>query len=314
MDGYEHDPVWVEAQSFLPEGNRLTASTMPDEYVLTLPGADVHIDHYRPASPRARIVLFHGVGGNGRLLSFVAVPLMRHGFEVVCPDLPLYGHTRCEGVVTYDTWVTCGTRIVEHFQGVRGTGEGSPPLFLFGLSAGGMLAYQVACACDGVAGLIVTCLLDQRDRVVAARTASRPLLGAVARPLVSLLNTCAGRTELPMKLVSNMKAIANDEALVDLLMRDETSSGARVPIAFPHAMLNPKIEVEPERFRACPVLLVHPGDDHWTDVELSNRFYNRLACEKETVVLDGAGHFPIEEPGLRRMEAACVAFIECQLP
>lgn len=137
--------------------------------------------------------------------------------------------------MTYDTWVTCGTEIVKYYQGREDT-----PTFLAGLSAGGMLAYQVACE-------------------------SR-----------------------------NMKAIANHKELVEILIKDEKSSGVRVPVNFIYTMLNPQIKTEPEQFTQCPVLLAHPGDDRWTGIELSNLFYNRLACEKRTVILEGAGHSPID--------------------
>ena len=74
-------------------------------------------------------------------------------------------------------------------------------------------------------------------------------------------------------------------------------------------MLNPIIKIEPENFKCCPVLLVHPEADNWTDIKLSNLFYNRLACEKQTVILKGAGHFPIEDLGLSQMEQACINFL-----
>ncbi|MBO5620452.1 MAG: hypothetical protein J5959_02340 [Butyrivibrio sp.] len=51
------------------------------------------------------MVLFHGVGGNGRLLEFIALPLWRSGYEVICPDLPLYGLTAYKGKVSYPDWI-----------------------------------------------------------------------------------------------------------------------------------------------------------------------------------------------------------------
>lgn len=91
------------------------------------------------------------------------------------------------------------------------------------------------------------------------------------------------------------------------------SSGARVSLAFIHTMLNPVLKTEPEDFKSCPFLLVHPAEDHWTDLKYSLLFYQRLACEKHTIILEGAGHFPIEEPGLMQLEQACVAFLESHL-
>lgn len=289
---------------FVPEENRLTEATLPNEYYLPVSDFQIHIDHYKPASPRGRVVLFHGVGGNGRLLSFIALPLMKNGLEVICPDMPLYGHTRYFKPVTYASWVSCGSKIVQHYQS-----DNSLPTFLFGLSAGGMLAYQIACECNHIEGLIVTCILDQRNNLVIKSTASNLLFGILAKPLLSAARIFAGNVNIPMKWVVNMKAIANNRKLAALLMRDKKSSGVMVPLSFLYSLLNPIIKVEPENFKDCPVLLVHPGDDHWTDIKLSNLFFERLACNKMTVILDGAGHFPIEGLGLRKMEIACVEFI-----
>lgn len=68
-----------------------------------------------------------------------------------------------------------------------------------------------------------------------------------------------------------MKAIANHKELVELLMKDAKSAGVRILINFIYSMLNPEIK---------------------------------------TVILEGAGHFPIEEPGLKQMEKVCVRFLE----
>lgn len=44
-----------------------------------------------------------------------------------------------------------------------------------------------------------------------------------------------------------------------------------------------------------------------------NLFYNRLGCKKQTVILDRAGHFPIEELGLKQMERSCIDFLKQHL-
>ncbi|MHB8063695.1 MAG: hypothetical protein ACYDG2_13860, partial [Ruminiclostridium sp.] len=104
--------------------------------------------------------------------------------------------------------------------------------------------------------------------------------------------------------------IANNENLAELLMKDQRSSGTSVPLAFIHSMLHPVIEIEPENFTHPPFLLVHPQSDHWTDITLSRLFYDRLACDKELHILEGAGHFPVEEKGLKQLEEYCVHFLE----
>ena len=291
-------------QLFLPKKNRLSKDTLPEEYYLPLNDMHIHIDHYKISGPKASIILFHGVGGNGRLLSFIAVRLMKHGYEVICPDLPLYGYTEFSGKITYDTWVDCGREIVEHYQK-----QSENNIFLFGLSAGGMLAYQVAGECNNIKGIIATCILDQRDSKVIKATAANPFVGALSKPILRVAHKIMGNATVPMKAIANMKTIANNSALAKFLMRDKKSSGVSVPLSFIHSLINPVIKVEPEFFNSCPFLLVHPSNDRWTDISLSRIFYDRLGCDKELRMLEGGGHFPIEEKALAQLEEYCVNFL-----
>ncbi len=79
---------------------------------------------------------------------------------------------------------------------------------------------------------------------------------------------------------SSADSIANNEELVSFLMKDKKSSGVMVPLIFLHSMINLIIKIEPENFRDIPVLLLHPGEDHWTNIKLSSLFYDRLATKK----------------------------------
>lgn len=292
-------------QRFLPKHNQLTDNSVPQENFIKIHSMNIHIDHYRHEAPEARVILFHGVGGNGRLLSFIALPLQRNGFEVICPDLPLYGYTEYSDQITYTTWVDCGIEIVQSQDSLK--------TFLFGLSAGGMLAYQVACEIGEVKGMLATCILDQREPLVTRKTASNLIVGTFGKKFMRPLQYCLPNLRLPMKMVSNMKRIVNNKALAKILMSDVHSAGAQVPIRFLHTMLFPQIKIEPDHFDRCPFLLVHPEKDMWTDISLSRLFYDRLSCEKEFKIVNGAGHFPIEPAGLKELETYCLAFLEKNL-
>jgi alpha-beta hydrolase superfamily lysophospholipase len=300
---YSNDKAWRKVQAFLPYENRLLSENLPDEVFLQAGNAKIHIDHYPTESPKATIILFHGVGGNGRLLSFIAVPLNRQGYEIICPDLPLYGYTDYTGTISYHHWVDYGVEIAKQFQ------RPDVPIFLFGLSAGGMLAYQVSYEMESINGVMATCLLDQRNSTVTKKTASNPLVAMAGKPLLKLLHRPLGAMKLPMKAVCNMRAIVNNQELAELLMSDKRSSGANVSIEFLYSMLNPLIKIEACKFDKCPVLLVHPQRDNWTDLSLSQLFFNELRCEKVLKMLDGAGHFPIEPEGLKQLECYCVDFM-----
>ena len=64
---YKEEKAWKEIQSYLPEENRLNDDTLPEEMYMKIEEYDVHIDRYVHENPKGIVVLFHGVGGNGRL-------------------------------------------------------------------------------------------------------------------------------------------------------------------------------------------------------------------------------------------------------
>ena len=300
---YKEDTIWPQCQQFLPQQNRLTEDILPSEYYINIDNANIHIDHYEVAKPKGRVVLFHGVGGNGRLLSFIAIPLWKAGFEIICPDMPLYGYTTYSNPIYYSTWINYGKKIVKHFQ------QDTTPLFLFGLSAGGMLAYQIACESIDIKGIMVTCILDQRELEINKKTSRTPIVATIGKPLMAATHKFFGKIKIPMRFIANMNAIANNQKLVKILTKDLKSSGVSVPLSFVYTLMTPHILIEPENFKNCPFLLVHPEYDHWTDVSLSKFFYDRLACPKVFTLLKEAGHFPIEPKGLGQMEKACLDFL-----
>ena len=302
--GYENDTIWRQIQEYLPKENQLNDNNMPNEEWLHIGENLIHIDHYFEGNEKGVVVIYHGVGGNGRLLSFIAAPLHKAGYEVICPDLPLYGHTVCRKKITYSDWVDCGVSIAEKYR------KGNKPLYLFGLSAGGMLAYQISCRLENVSGLLITCLLDQRISQVTKATASSSLMVTLGKPLLKITHKLLGGIKIPMKMVCNMKAIVNNEALAELLISDPISSGTKVTLDFLYGMLNPDIEIEAKDYHKCPVLLVHPEKDYWTDISLSRLFFDEIQAPKKLKILQDAGHFPIEEIGLKQLETYCTTFMD----
>lgn len=291
----------------LPERNRIAADACPVEEWWEWDGHRIHIDRYANPNAQAKVILLHGVGGNGRVLSFVGAPLRRRGFAVVAPDLPPYGLSalRRGHRLAYGDWV----RLVDDLIKAEQVRE-PLPVFLFGLSAGGMLAYQAACLNPDVAGVMATCLLDQRLQAVRDGSAANRLISRAGPLLLRLLGRLHGGIRLPMKAVANMRALINDPRLLTTLMRDKRSAGASVPIRFLTTMIEAQPGLEPEEFGRCPVLLIHPAEDRWVSVDLSRLFFDRLACPKRLVLLERCGHFPLESPGYEQMEAAVVTFME----
>ena len=56
-------------------------------------------------------------------------------------------------------------------------------------------------------------------------------------------------------------------------------------------------------FDVCPVVLAHPADDRWTSPELSEPFLTSMEkVPTRLVLLERAGHFPVEEPGREQLD------------
>ncbi|KML63757.1 hypothetical protein VL15_00365 [Burkholderia cepacia] len=67
--------------------------------------------------------------------------------------------------------------------------------------------------------------------------------------------------------------------------------------------------VEPEDFTACPILRTQPAADRWTPRHLSEPFLARIRpVPVKVAMLENAGHYPLEQPGLSQMVDAIDAF------
>ncbi|KAB3537293.1 alpha/beta hydrolase [Alkaliphilus pronyensis] len=299
---YSNNNLWKELQCLLPEKNRISEAIKPKERYIEAEGIEIHIDEY-DSNSQTTIVVFHGVGGNGRLMSFCAVPLVEAGYNVICPDLPGYGFTKYRRGITYDDWIKVGNKIVEN-QLSKGKN-----VFIFGLSAGGMLAYNVACNHDSLKGLIFTNVLDNREEEVRLYSAKNKFQAAHGLRLLSMLPQFMRTIKVPIKMVTNMEAIVNNNEMLELLLKDKHGAGSSVSLNFLLSMMNSTPIVEPEDFNKVPVLMVHPGNDLWTPIRISELFFDKIAAPKSKVILENAGHFPIEEPGLTQMENAIKDFL-----
>jgi alpha-beta hydrolase superfamily lysophospholipase len=186
------------------------------------------------------------------------------------------------------------------------------PIFIFGLSAGGMLAYHAAAISQSVKGVIATNLLDQRNQKVRDYSSGNMVLSRVGIPILKIISRLNGSFMLPMKAVANMKAIVNNIKMLRILLHDKTASGTKVPVRFITSLIEAKPAIEPEMFD-LPLLLVHPEVDEWTPVFISEIFFSRIKGKKELKILNNAGHFPIEKPGIDQLPKYVQDFINQNL-
>ncbi|MDF0528660.1 alpha/beta fold hydrolase [Tsukamurella sp. 8F] len=305
---YAAQPEWRTIQTYLPEAFRMTDETAPTEEWWDHRGHRIHLDTYRNPQAPVKVILFHGVGTNGRQMSTIlGRPLATRGYETIAIDMPTYGVTETapDALVTYDDWVAIGSDLIDAERA-----EDDRPIVLYGLSAGGMETYHVAALNRHVAGIVGMTFLDQRDRRVRVETAFDPVSGLLgAGVMATLARTPLRGMRLPMRLVSKMRTLVNDRAAKRACYADKTSAGNSATVAFLHSYMAYQPAIEPEDFDICPVLLTQPAADRWTPLHLAEPFLSRIRrVPVTTVMLDNAGHYPLEQPGLDQMVAAVTEF------
>lgn len=302
---YEHDvDDWRRTLARYPPELRDPGPVVEERRRLR--GVDVHVDRLPAPDAPLTIVVAHGGGGYGRLFTPFARLLAAGRAEVVAPDLPGYGLTRPDGPVDYADWAACVRDLAREERARTGR-----PVVLVGASMGGLVAYDAAAQLgDDVAGLVVTCLLDPGDRAARRVLTRVPWWGEHAPTLLRAVPAAADRLRVPLGRIAPVHAIANDPALAAAVAADPAGGANRVSVRFLRTFLGSRPVVPPEEFTACPVLLAHPGADAWTPPEVSVRFAERIAAPTEIVLLDGAGHIPVEQPGLSQLAGAATRFLD----
>lgn len=144
--------------------------------------------------------------------------------------------------------------------------------------------------------VVATCLLDPRDPVARRHISHFPWMGALAGPVTRAVSGPLAGVSVPMAWLTNMRAISNAPELVALVPRDRRGGGTRMPLGFLRSFLESAPAVEPDQARGPEIVLAHPAEDRWTPLEVSTRFFDRIAAPKKMVVLENAGHYPVETP------------------
>lgn len=304
-DSYLQTKHWHYYQRFLPDSMRFTADNLPKEEYWNWKGHRIHIDRYGNDASSCKVLLLHGGGGNGRVLGPIAVLVFDMGCTVVAPDMPGYGLSvpDPESSVEYSVWVNLVSDLMDR---ERRDGQ---KLYVFGLSIGGMLAYQSVARNGQADGLIVTTLADVRSQEARDAVSANLFLARTGVPLAWFFQWFIDGLHLPIASLSKMHLITNDPDFSEIFATDPHAGGGNVSMKFLRTFMTYNPALEPEDFTICPVLMIHPGLDPWTPLELSKDFFDRIAAKKELVILEGAGHLPYEEPGRTQMVRALRSFL-----
>jgi alpha-beta hydrolase superfamily lysophospholipase len=310
MTTYGETGIWKAIQAFLPERLHFNEAHHPEEDSWQIRGHTIHIDRWRNPSAKIRLILFHGVGTNARQMSMIlGRPLHEAGFEVSALDMPGYGQTKPNPSLThsYDDWVQLGSDFVDHELA-----HDPRPIALYGLSAGGMLTYHVASLNKKVKGIIGMTFMDLSDQRTRDQASRNLFMSRVGMPLASFQSAIPLLRSIPMPmwLVSRMSTLCNNADALRVFELDHTSAGRWNSVRFLGTQASYRPVVKPEEFDVCPVLLTQPMEDRWTPRWISEVFFGRLRkADVRVVELQGAGHYPLEDPGLKQMAEAIVEFL-----
>lgn len=306
---YKEQTNWKEIQAFLPKEYQLTEETMPVEEYWDWKGNKVHLDTYRNPNAKAKVILFHGVGTNGRqMTTIIGHPLAEDGFEVIAIDMPIYGETivNKDMLIGFSDWVQCGSDYVDYELS-----RDNRPIFLYGLSAGGMETYFVAAKNKKVKGIIGMTFLDQREKEVRMTTTKNWFWGTFGLAMTKFYCKIGMESyEAPMTLSSKMNALVNDKDALKAMLNDPTSAGNKVNMKFFLEYSSYVPDVEPEDFDICPVILTQPENDRWTPEFLSDIVLNKIkkVSVKKKILRNGS-HYPIEKKALEDLHKYVLEFI-----
>ncbi len=181
---YEKQVAWRQIQDFLAKEMHFGPGYAPVEDWWDHAGHKIHLDRFRNPNSPVRVILFHGVGTNGRQMSMiVGGPLWKRGFETVAVDMPGYGVTKpAPGrLIAYDDWV----RIASAFIDAELSAD-PRPILLYGLSAGGMLTYHASALNRKPKGIVGMTFLDQRVQRVRDETSRNLFIESNRRPVCRL--------------------------------------------------------------------------------------------------------------------------------
>ncbi|EPF88133.1 hypothetical protein GCM10025882_27920 [Acinetobacter gyllenbergii] len=307
---YQNQIAWQQIEQFLPQQFHIPKDQLPKEEWWAWKGNNIHLDTYRNPQAKIKVILFHGVGTNGRQMSMIlGKPLADRGYETIAIDMPGYGMTQVGkgNLIRYEDWVQAGSDLID-FE----LAKDNRPIVLYGLSAGGMLTYHVAAKNKKVKAIVGMTFLDTSNQVVKDTVASNLFMSRVGTPLAHWsAKTPLASMRVPMSWASKMSTLVNNKAALKVFMKDKTSAGNAVSLAFLDSYIHYKPEVAAEDFDVSPILLTQPAQDRWTPLDLSTPFLSRIhKVPVKTVMLENAGHYPLEQPGLSQMVDAIDQFYQ----
>lgn len=299
MKSYNSNIAWKQINALLPKDFQIKEKNLPLEEFWDWNDNKIHLDRYPNSTSEYRIFLHHGVGTNGRQMNMIlGHKLAELGYDVVAFDNLGYGMTEVnQKDITYDNWVRC----FSDFVNTETKRDYKKPV-IYGLSAGGMIAYNSACYMDEVYGIIGMCFLKNDDKIIGKETAKFGWANSFVFPIANLfIKIGLKRIPLPMKAISKMNLLTNNKKALGIFLKDKASAGANVQLQFLYDYTHYELPIPVIQFDKCPILLTQPEKDNWTPLRLSEISMKGIKAPYTVKFLEGGGHYPMEETALKQL-------------
>ena len=279
----------------------MTAELAANEWTVPAPGRLVLCGKSwaRAASPRAAILIVHGLGEHSGRYASTAAVLAGAGFAVHALDYRGHGHSDGRRVHVDDV----DDYVADVQAGLREARRRSPgvSVFLLGHSQGGLIALKLALDHPAaIDGLVIT------SPFLAVHPASRP--SAFVRAMARVMVRAAPRLPMPTKI--DVRLLSRDTTVGDAYARDPLVSHAASAgwlRAVGHAQREVRVRARELR---VPTLLMASGSDRLVDPEVTRQFARDTNADVvEFVWWDGFYHEMLNDQGREQVLARIVDWL-----
>jgi alpha-beta hydrolase superfamily lysophospholipase len=279
----------------------MTAELAANEWTVPAPGGLVLCGKSwaRAASPRAAILIVHGLGEHSGRYASTAAVLAGAGFAVHALDYRGHGHSDGRRVHVDDV----DDYVADVQAGLREARRRSPgvSVFLLGHSQGGLIALKLALDHPAaIDGLVIT------SPFLAVHPASRP--SAFVRAMARVMVRVAPRLPMPTKI--DVRLLSRDTTVGEAYARDPLVSHA-ASAGWLRAVGHAQREVRARaRELRVPMLLMASGSDRLVDPEVTRQFARDTNADVvEFVWWDGFYHEMLNDQGREQVLARIVDWL-----
>ena len=272
-----------------------------EEKIDSTKGIRIHIRSWRPTStPRAVVVICHGVNSHGGQYTWVGEQFAASGFAAFALDLR--GRGQSDGERFYVDHVADYVSDVAATVSLAKSREPGLPVFLLGHSAGGVVSSTYVLENENeVAGFICESFAFQVPAPGFALAAIKGLSHIAPR--------------LPVLTLKN-EDFSRDPAAVEALNHDPLTKDEAQPAITVAALVRADERLEREfPLMTLPLLIMHGTDDRATVCRGSQFFYDTAGSKDKTLKLyEGHYHDLLNDLGKEQVMADIRGWIEAHLP